>query len=472
MGIIPFIRNGLLYSGILLLYSVSIALNGGYILITGKPFHLLDLSLIVNELNIHWMHVLKEYGKSILISIILGLSGTVTFVYFRQKSQLRISNYWGLSVLFSFIFVFFIQYKTAATFQPPLPSFLNISAYGLVWPSIKPYTGDRIHLSEYPQGSPKYKNIVWIIDCSVNGDFLSINNTKWKTTPFLKSLESKMINRGVVASITNCSATSNIFLMGVGNQSVIPDRNETLLKSPNIFAYAKSAGFNTAYLSAQSHDWQLHNYVTTHDLEDIDYFHQPISAKERNPVFADSLLAKTVRKYLSTPDRNFIYVLKSGVHFPWEDNYPQSDPIQNSSLGERTTHYINALSWKTDNFFKILFEDLTILENSLFIYTSDHGQIIKEEGLYLTHCNTHNPEAAEGRVPLFYIGENLSSVHHHLALLEPQNHAELIPVTLHLMGYDIPATDPLPSGFLYGHLFPKHPLHQWEIKNVPSINKD
>ncbi|MDP6570466.1 MAG: sulfatase-like hydrolase/transferase, partial [Candidatus Marinimicrobia bacterium] len=445
IGLIPMFRSRFLYYSALFLFLISVAFNFGYIFISEKPFHLLDLNLLVNEIHIHWVHVVKEYFVSISIALILGIITVLTWIYIRRKSCIRIANSWSIALLLSFFSVLFIQYKTAATFQPPLPAMLNIPAFSFLWQSFKPYMGDRDKLSELPQRNPDFQNIVWIVDCSVNGDFISINNTDWNTTPFLQSIKNKMVNRGVVSSVTNCSATTNIFLLGLGGNSQIPDTHETLLKSPNIFTFAKRAGYKTAYLSAQSNNRKLHNFMTKYDVEDIDYFHQPLTQSERSPVLADSELARHLKTYLTHNDSSFIYVLKSGVHFPWYNNYPQNytlnDSSQMESMGDKTTQYFNALNWKTDRFFQILFEDGTISENTLFIYTSDHGQIVKEEGNYLTHCNTHNPEIEEGKVPLFYLSDNLSTVSNYLSTVKPNNHAEIITLTLHLMGYDAPVKE-------------------------------
>ena len=62
--------------------------------------------------------------------------------------------------------------------------------------------------------------------------------------------------------------------MGAGDVNDLPDFQERLLKGPSIFAFAKNAGYRTAYLSGQSWGDQLQNYMTKFDLDDLDYFHQ------------------------------------------------------------------------------------------------------------------------------------------------------------------------------------------------------
>ena len=95
----------------------------------------------------------------------------------------------------------------------------------------------------FQQSEKTYQNIVWILDCSVNANFLGINDSVYNTTPFLKDISNQYINIGSVASVTNCSAISNIYLMGMGKNNDLPDFEENLLKNPSIFAYAKNAGY-------------------------------------------------------------------------------------------------------------------------------------------------------------------------------------------------------------------------------------
>ena len=54
---------------------------------------------------------------------------------------------------------------------------------------------------------PIFNKIVMIMDESVRGDYISLNDATHDTTPFLKTLEN-LINFGVAISSGNCSHTS------------------------------------------------------------------------------------------------------------------------------------------------------------------------------------------------------------------------------------------------------------------------
>ena len=196
--------------------------------------------------------------------------------------------------------------------------------------------------------------------------------------------------------------------MGMGNANNLPDYSEQLLKNSNIFTYAQNAGYKTAYLSGQSYDSHLQNYMTKYDLEDIDYFHQPTTIDEKDNILADELLAENIINYLNQNDGSFIYVVKSGSHFPWKNNYPMDEEIFKPSMVAnesiissesllRLNTYLNSIRWKTDHFFQSLLKDTSILENTIIMYTSDHGQALNGQSNQ-THCSTYNPDSDEGLV--------------------------------------------------------------------------
>ena len=120
-------------------------------------------------------------------------------------------------------------------------------------------------------------------------------------------------------------------------------------------------------------------------------------------------------------------------------------------------------------FFQTLLSDISILDNTLIIYTSDHGQVIHSEESKLTHCSTHNPLIDEGFVPLVYFSNQMQKVDKLISLAKGQSHKEIIPITLKAMGYDlkIPQFEE-PAGFFYGHLFPKNRMQQSGFVTISS----
>ena len=77
---------------------------------------------------------------------------------------------------------------------------------------------------------------------------------------------------------------TNIGLMSGIQINQLPDKENYSLKTPSIFQYAKNAGYMTHYISGQSHDDLLQNYMTIFDLESIDEFYQPSLSYKENHV--------------------------------------------------------------------------------------------------------------------------------------------------------------------------------------------
>lgn len=262
----------------------------------------------------------------------------------------------------------------------------------------------------FPQSRPE-NNIVFIIDESMRGDHLSINGYHRRTTPFLDNLIGKgdLKNWGIVVSGTTCSITSNnLLLTGVTER---PDLNGLIYQFPTIFDYAKAMGYNTHYLDGQlSTRWfgkqgdDFGNRVTSADLN------QEILYE------IDGELARRVNEIVSNSTGNFIWVNKFGVHHPYELSYPASEanwlPVPESknkilalwpkiNFEENANNYDNAVLFNSQSFFINLFAG-GIAADTFYIYTSDHGQNLGENGKPLTHCSTSKNEA---NVPLFIVAD-------------------------------------------------------------------
>src|SRR6185436_5725531 len=124
--------------------------------------------------------------------------------------------------------------------------------------------------------------------------------------------------------------------------------------------------------------------------------------------------ASYLRELLQNSKGNFVYVVKKGAHFHYENSYPSDDPAYvrflpklktTDSYGEekeRTINsYKNAVSFAVDTFFERLLP--AHLKNSTIIWTSDHGQSLQENGQKYTHCKS---EFEQAMVPLIVISEN------------------------------------------------------------------
>jgi glucan phosphoethanolaminetransferase (alkaline phosphatase superfamily) len=303
-----------------------------------------------------------------------------------------------------------------------------------------------------PTQPASYKTIVWIIDESILGNYLSLNGYEKKTTPFLDSLStsSQMQNYGVVNSISNCSNTSNLLLRIGLTTSVQQDFKTAKNTLPTIFQYAKRAGFETYLIDGQIAPGEMQNHLSNADLKFIDQsiaYPHSIYPKDR-----DSAILKTLQPLLAdTQQARFIVVVKWGAHWPYPLDYPPEQapfqPAATESLTDMSLKnkeiiinaYLNAVNYGVDTFLQRLLAKPVSKEQVIF-YTSDHGQsFFSVDDGALTHCHYNTNTAAlpldEFRVPLMVFAENAKQ---QFPKLENRLYAQeqLFPTTLELFGFD------------------------------------
>ncbi len=296
----------------------------------------------------------------------------------------------------------------------------------------------------------KMSTIIWVIDESITGSYLSINGYGKDTTPYLSSLlkdTTKVSNFGIVNSISNCSAESNLFLRIGMNPNMGVDFKKARYDLPTIFQYAKRAGYTTWLFDSQASKDHLQNYLTLYDKEDIDHFESldsHVIQKNRDRVLLDKYT-----KIVNSRDKNekhFIVVVKFGAHWPYllsyDNAYSPFTPAMETSLGgmdlehkERQINtYLNSIVYNTDLYFKQLISKMDLSDTVLF-YTSDHGQnILETNSMKRTHCNSDIVVKNEVSVPLMVFHDNAKA-------LFPANknlyysQIQIFPTTLSLMGY-------------------------------------
>jgi hypothetical protein len=249
-----------------------------------------------------------------------------------------------------------------------------------------------------------FEKVVFIMDESIRGDMTSLIDPSAETTPFLLSINNRLTDFGTALSAHNCSTASR-FIMRYGlRPEDLPQALRAGLStaSPNIWRYAKKAGFKTVYIDGFARIWALHSGMALRELEDIDE-HIKITTEPFYRVDMD--VAQALADVLKRPGKAFIYVDKFGSHFPYTDKYPPERrifaPSRGSERSELIAEYKNAVNWSVDAFFQELDRKGLSLSTTLIIYTSDHGQSLMEGGYKLSHCSIQDsPVRGEGLVPL------------------------------------------------------------------------
>lgn len=398
---------------------------------------------------------------------------------------------WAASVFFTAI----LFLRAAEPIAGSPPSFTPIAYLALA--SYEEATGDigaRAPVQLPRRTDPLTRNVVFVIDESIAGQYLDINSARGVPTPLSQAWPGIDIhNYGLAASVANCSAPSNVTLRYGGTRK---NYQRIIATQASIWAYAHKAGLRTVYIDSQLSGGAMQNLMTPDEYREIDDF---IQVGDLPLVQRDIAAAQELVRQLADPRPKFILVNKSGAHFPIQNRYPASYaryrpaiaatpednaayvPKQQGFTGSPAewrlyrNSYRNALLWNVGGFFDTLLRSGRFEEATL-IYTSDHGQNLHEDGspgLY-THCDP-DPKPAEGVVPLVILeGTGASRLDWRRDLAQNRNrssHYMIFPTLLALMGYDraaierhygrsldAPSTDPGTYNTLFNARLNRQPI--------------
>ena len=301
-------------------------------------------------------------------------------------------------------------------------------------------------------GDERNYDIVLLIDESVRADYLDIVASDGLVSNLLG--EPSISNYGISASATNCCTGTNLILRFGGTRT---EYDRYIKGMPSMWQYAHAAGFRTVYVDGQRTDGRLHNGMTDSELSDIDEF---VQLHEIPIVGRDIEIAHVLTAYSKNQRNELIIVNKMGAHFPVHDKYPDDFMIHTpapargrfiaiADTGDRTgfgewpayiNAYKNTLLWNVGHFFKVYLENVD-LENTVIIYTSDHGQNFHEDGSpgFGTQCSAQ-PVPQEGLVYTVLITEQPAWKNAFREWsaenFDRTSHYNIFPTILNLMGYD------------------------------------
>ena len=246
------------------------------------------------------------------------------------------------------------------------------------WKWAGAYHGPRDSVAAHPQHRPA-NNIILVIDESVRGDHLSLNNYSRATTPYLEKLAQQhwLYNWGIAAAGTTCSFASDSLLYTGINPMQLPDTGFQIRKRPNIFQYARAMGYRTHFLDAQKENFWL---GTSDDQTYVDDWQRASSFVSSNRYDRDAELAKKINEIVAHDTGQFVWVVKLGVHYPYGRAFPasasewqptvQSEAIDPARRSEMTNAYDDAVKYNLESFFQNLGIEQWPQQNIL-IYTSD-----------------------------------------------------------------------------------------------------
>lgn len=229
--------------------------------------------------------------------------------------------------------------------------------------------------------SPKIKNVVLIMGESFSSRYMELYAYKKPNTPFLKSLKNTpnfAYTKGISSSVDTLTSLQLFF-----NNAHNPGFIELIQnKSANLFRLARHQGYKTFMLSAQGEG--LFHEVGTQFIDFYRFKNDMLkSLKEKGDVALLDVLAK-----LELNDKNFIVIHLRHIHEPysnWEKYFPVLETKKSTNSRELQTRneYSHAISYHDHWVAQCITCIKKILPNdTIVIFTSDHGQLVGEDGLF------------------------------------------------------------------------------------------
>jgi glucan phosphoethanolaminetransferase (alkaline phosphatase superfamily) len=278
-----------------------------------------------------------------------------------------------------------------------------------------------------PVGTNDIQKVLLVVDESVRADYF-----KKLVSDSLKELPH--LDYGEAAATVNCSAGTNALLRWGIDQNRLGTKDYDPRNATYIWSYAKAAGYKTVLIDGQASNGNPQNFLGRKERRLID---EQVIVKDSPE--ADLEIARELRNRFLNNSKEFIYIVKRGVHFPFDFSYAKGYLPEQATRLEK---YEAGIHYTTSRFFREI--SIGIDYSHIFaVYTSDHG-IVLEEGKQ-PNCN-HVPSWQEYSVPLMVVTKsehitqklsaNLDVVRNHAS------HEQIFPTLLYAMGYSLTMDTP------------------------------
>jgi lipid A ethanolaminephosphotransferase len=441
--VVPFLRSWKLRIPLLVIMLAGFALDQCLLALSGQPLTKGMIEIGIREWNMA-EGFFRAYGDKVLLVLattaLIGLPLCLPST--RRWSVSAVNAVYPIGALFLvFGLCWFSNSEVALPSPYVIPARLSVS---LLVPSSDD-SAQREQVNYSGNLKPRVKKIVMVVDESVRGDYLDLNNPAFNNTPFIASSASEFANFGVAISSTNCSSSSRMILRTGLQPAQLPDLTGIWRKVPTLWQYAAAANYKTIFIDAWKAFGTFHSHMNTEEARQITQFYTILNLPyhRRDVIIADKLI-----EVLQRDEPMLIYVNKFGIHMPYDQTFPPSLPYYppasvTSSLPydenrrQDIRDYHRALWWSVDGFFKKVLP--AIDADTVLIYTSDHGEAWYEGGSAFGHCNG-KPAPSEAYVPLLLAtgSSQLRSSFEATAAIayNRASHFHIFPTLLELMGFE------------------------------------
>ena len=435
---------------ILFLLLFFFTLEKGFFNLSSYGFGYDEMILFLNEYHF-FKDAFLTYYLQFLGPFCISFFLVAIIYYLFRKVQVKYSLWIGLFLVSISFVVSYKIIKISNGVRLAYPVLIKESVLLVYTLNNKLYVGKRDKVSLDIVRKPKAKHIIFIVDESIRGDKLSLNGFNKKTTPFLESIKSKILNFGVAVSGGICSSYSNAILLTGIQPDNLPDKNGRITrKTPLIFQYANKAKMISSYFDMQNSKEKPNNFFQKDDWKYIDYifFIGDLNTSIK-PYEKDFVGLKYLKSFINKHknEYTFTYFVKQGAHFSYTDKYPSNKSIFKPTLegnmfgkwsldikDKFLNTYYNAVYWEVDNFFKEFYK-MFKNEDFILIYTSDHGQnLLDYLNIKQTHCLKGKAPFVMAEVPLFILSNTKFDIKYNN--YNKASHFNIFGTILYFMGYD------------------------------------
>jgi glucan phosphoethanolaminetransferase (alkaline phosphatase superfamily) len=419
--------------------------NIGLFKVANSPLDFQQTVAIVENFRWWFWSVVENYGLAVLPGLIILIPMIILVERLPELSQLNLPKKSYL-VPVSAVILTIIGLQYSHGLFDRYPSFFRVPSMFVFASQSAVYAGERSEVTYSGFLDTQVEKIVLIVDESIRADILGINAHEKDTTPYLRSLETGIVNFGLAASSSNCSDYSNLILRTGVRKADIPDHDQMTLKKPSIWQFTRKAGFYNVYIDAQSaEEWaNYQNFMNEHEASFVD---EIIRVRQKVAYESDSVAREKLMDLLKQPGKTFIMLNKYGIHFPYFRSHPETytvfspvlRPGEPMSDREKSLNsFMNGIRWSVDDWFENLLSESGDFRTYVMIYTGDHGQNVVDDGTLATHCRPR-ANRFEGIVPMMVfsndaeIMEKFNTVQ--ATSYDKTSHFQIFPTLIRLAGY-------------------------------------